>query len=309
MRAPAQGVDEFLAVVPIVGCEADLDELVQVERNLELGEHGVADAGGADADHRMQMVGAGAQRTFVFSRQWRHSDALASRRSGPGRAFMGGHHSNWRRRRTVSRAGKTRRWLAEHRGDAYVKRAAREGYRSRAAFKLAEIDARDQILAPGQVVVDLGAAPGGWSQLAAERTRPGGLVIGVDRLAMEPLPGVEFVRGDFRESECLERLEALLDARPVDLVLSDMAPNISGVRVSDQARSMALAELALDFADRHLAVGGSFLVKVFQGADYPAFLQAMKRRCRDTRVRKPEASKRASAEHYLLGRGFGSTLG
>jgi 23S rRNA (uridine2552-2'-O)-methyltransferase len=205
----------------------------------------------------------------------------------------------------VTRTGKTRRWLQDHRSDAFVKRAAQEGYRSRAAYKLAEIDDRDSIFAPGQVVVDLGAAPGGWSQLAATRTHPGGRVLAMDVLAMEPLPRVELIRGDFREDETLARLEAALAGRAVDLVLSDMAPNMSGIRASDQARAMALAELALDFADTHLVAGGTLLVKVFQGADYPAFLAAMKRRCRDTKMRKPEASKRQSAEHYLLGRGFG----
>ena len=205
----------------------------------------------------------------------------------------------------MTRAGKTRRWLQDHRRDVFVKRAAQEGYRSRAAYKLAEIDDRDRIFAPGQVVVDLGAAPGGWSQLAAARTRPGGHVIAIDVLAMEPLPGVELIRGDFREREALARLEAALEGRAVDLVLSDMAPNMTGIRGSDQARAMALAELALEFADRHLTPGGSLLVKVFQGADYPAFLEAMKQRCRQAKVRKPQASKRRSAEHYLLGRGFG----
>ncbi len=205
----------------------------------------------------------------------------------------------------MTRAGKTRRWLQEHRSDVFVKRAAQAGYRSRAAYKLAEIDDRDSIFAPGQVVVDLGAAPGGWSQVAAARTGPGGRVVAMDVLAMEPLPGVEFIPGDFHQAETLARLEALLAGRAVDLVLSDMAPNISGIRAGDQARAMALAELALDFADTHLVAGGTLLVKVFQGADYPAFLAAMKRRCRSTKVRKPEASRRKSAEHYLLGRGFG----
>ncbi len=205
----------------------------------------------------------------------------------------------------MTRARKTRRWLQDHRSDGFVQRAAQEGYRSRATYKLAEIDDRDRIFAPGQVVVDLGAAPGGWSQLAAARTRPGGRVIAMDVLAMEPLPGVELIRGDLREDEALERLEAALAGRAVDLVLSDMAPNMSGIRASDQALAMGLAELALDFADKHLAPGGSILVKVFQGADYPAFLDAMKRSCRETKVRKPEASRRSSAEHYLLGRGFG----
>jgi 23S rRNA (uridine2552-2'-O)-methyltransferase len=205
----------------------------------------------------------------------------------------------------MTRAGKTRRWLQDHRSDVFVKRAAQAGYRSRAAYKLAEIDDGDRIFAPGQVVVDLGAAPGGWSQVAAARTGPGGRVVAMDLLAMEPLAGVEFIPGDFHQAETLARLEAVLAGRAVDLVLSDMAPNISGIRAGDHARAMALAELALDFAETHLVAGGTLLVKVFQGADYPAFLAAMKRRCRSTKVRKPEASRRKSAEHYLLGRGFG----
>lgn len=204
----------------------------------------------------------------------------------------------------MTRTGKSRRWIAEHRSDAFVKRAAREGYRSRAAYKLAEIDDRDALFVPGQVVVDLGAAPGGWSQLAAERTRPGGQVVAMDVLEMEPLAGVEFIQGDFGEDEPLARLEALLEGRSVDLVLSDMAPNMSGIRASDQARAMALAELALEFALEHLGPQGTLLVKVFQGSDYPAFLEAMKRGFRETRVRKPKASRERSAEHYLLGRHF-----
>jgi 23S rRNA (uridine2552-2'-O)-methyltransferase len=225
--------------------------------------------------------------------------------SGAGPESIGWYLNSSRKRQGVTRARKTARWLQEHRSDAFVKRAAQEGYRSRAAYKLAEIDDRDGIFAPGQMVVDLGAAPGGWSQVAAARTGPGGCVIAMDVLDMEPLHGVEFIHGDFREQDTLERLEALLEGRPVDLVLSDMAPNMSGIRVSDQALAMGLAELAMDFAEKHLVPGGSLLVKVFQGADYPAFLDAMKRTCRQTKVRKPEASKRKSAEHYLLGRGFG----
>ena len=200
----------------------------------------------------------------------------------------------------MSRAGKTRRWLREHRRDSYVKRAVEQGYRSRAAYKLAEIDDRDHVLLPGQLVVDLGAAPGGWSQIAAERTQPGGRVLALDVLAMDPLPGVEFVQGDFHQPESLDRLEALLEGRAVDLVLSDMAPNISGVRASDQARAMALAELAMDFAQRYLTDEGTLLTKVFQGADYPEFLAAARRAFAEVRVRKPKASRERSSEQYLL---------
>ena len=167
-----------------------------------------------------------------------------------------------------------------------------------------QIDDRDRLFAPGQLVVDLGAAPGGWSQVAAARTAPGGRVVAVDLLEMEPLPGVEFIQGDFREEEALERLLGALDARPADLVLSDMAPNISGVRASDQARAMHLAELALAFAGEHLRPGGTLLVKTFQGDGYQELLREMRGRCRVTKVRKPDASRDRSAEVYLLGRGF-----
>ena len=205
----------------------------------------------------------------------------------------------------MSRARKSARWLEDHRNDPFVKRAIREGYRSRAVYKLAEIADRDGIFAPGQVVVDLGAAPGGWSQLARERIGPGGRLIAMDILPMEPLAGVEFIPGDFQEQQTLERLEAALGGRGADLVLSDMAPNMSGIRVSDQARAMALADLALDFATNYLVEGGSLLVKVFQGADYAGFHKTMKAACKNTKVRKPEASKGKSTELYLLGRGFG----
>ncbi len=191
--------------------------------------------------------------------------------------------------------------MREHVNDPYVQLARKEGWRSRAAFKLMEIDDRDNLLRPGEVVVDLGATPGGWSQVAARRVGAGGLVLALDLLEMEPIHGVDFIHGDFREDEILARLEEKLAGRPVGLVMSDMAPNMSGVPLVDQARIMHLAELGLDFCRAHLKPEGAFLVKVFQGTDYEAFLRSMREVFRKVVVRKPDASRDRSAELYLLG--------
>lgn len=191
------------------------------------------------------------------------------------------------------------RWLTRQAADPYVKAARAKGYRSRAAFKLEELDRKDRFLRPGQRVVDLGAAPGGWSQLAAERVGAGGRVVATDLLEMEPLPGVEFLHGDFREPEVLERLEALVGKR-VDLVLSDMAPNISGVSVRDQAMSMDLAELALEFAREWLEPRGFFVVKLFQGEGFDPFVAAARSTFSRVRLRKPAASRKESREIYLV---------
>ncbi len=192
----------------------------------------------------------------------------------------------------------SKQWMMEHVNDPYVQRAQKEGYRSRAAYKLLEIAERDHLLKPGRVVVDLGATPGGWSQVAAAK---GCRVIGLDLLPMQPIPGVEFIQGDFREDAVLAELEARLGGKPVNLVISDMAPNISGISVADQARAMYLAELALDFASNHLEPGGAFLVKVFQGAGFEDFLKLMRSRFARVVVRKPGASRDRSSEQYLLG--------
>lgn len=192
--------------------------------------------------------------------------------------------------------------MQEHVNDPYVQLARKEGWRSRAAFKLMEIDDKDKLLKPGAVVVDLGAAPGGWSQVAAKRVGAGGLVFALDLLEMPPLPGVSFIQGDFREEAVLAQLEAQLGERRVGLVLSDMAPNMSGVPLVDQARVMHLAELGLEFCRARLQADGAFLVKVFQGTDYEAFLRAMRETFRTVAVRKPDASRDRSAELYLLGR-------
>ena len=194
--------------------------------------------------------------------------------------------------------------MREHVADAYVKRARAEGMRSRAAYKLDEIAGRDRLLRPGMVVVDLGAAPGGWSQVAAEQVAPGGEVIAVDALDMTPLRGVTFIRGDFRKAPVLAEVERALGARKADLVLSDMAPNLSGIAVTDQARAMELAELALDFAMNRLKPQGNFLVKAFQGAGFEAFLTTLRDRFVSVAVRKPGASRDRSSEVYLVGKGL-----
>jgi 23S rRNA (uridine2552-2'-O)-methyltransferase len=189
--------------------------------------------------------------------------------------------------------------------DPYVQRSKREGYRSRSAYKLIEIDDRDRILAPGAVVVDLGAAPGGWSQVAAKRVGPKGRVVAIDLLDMEPVPGAAFIKGDFSTDRGLAEVEAALGGARADAVLSDMAPNLSGIAISDQARSMALAELARDFALARLNPGGAFLVKVFQGAGYEEFHKSLRAGFERVIVRKPDASRGESAELYLLARGPG----
>lgn len=193
-------------------------------------------------------------------------------------------------------------WIHEHVTDPYVQRAKAEGWRSRAAFKLSEIDAKERLLRPGMTVVDLGAAPGSWSQYAVQRIQPGGRLLALDMLAFEPLHGVEFIQGDFREEAVLRRFEAGLTGNLVDLVLSDMAPNMSGVQLVDQARVMDLAELTLAFAVEHLKPGGDMLVKVFQGAGYMELRDAMRRVFEVILVRKPAASRGRSAETFLLGR-------
>jgi 23S rRNA (uridine2552-2'-O)-methyltransferase len=194
-------------------------------------------------------------------------------------------------------------WLREHVNDTFVQRAKAEGYRSRAAFKLMEIDERDHLIRPGEIVVDLGATPGGWSQVVAKRQKGNGRVIALDLLELDPLHGVEFIQGDFREESVLKILETTLAGAKVGLVLSDMAPNMSGVAVSDQARVMHLAELGLEFSQNWLKPDGAFLVKVFQGHGYEDFVKAMRQVFKSVATRKPDASRDRSPEVYLLGRG------
>jgi 23S rRNA (uridine2552-2'-O)-methyltransferase len=202
----------------------------------------------------------------------------------------------------MKRTKTSKQWMMEHVNDVYVQRAKAEGYRSRAAYKLIEVAARDKLLKPGMVVVDLGAAPGGWSQVAAAKTGTGGRVIAVDLLPMGSLRNVTFLQGDFRDEAVAQALERELAGRPIDLVLSDMSPNISGIALSDQARAMHLAELALEFAVKHLKPGGSLLVKVFQGSGFQEFLREMRSCFMRVMTRKPEASRGRSNELYLLGK-------
>lgn len=193
--------------------------------------------------------------------------------------------------------------MKEHVSDFFVKQARRDGYRSRAAYKLLEITERDHILKSGMTVVDLGAAPGSWSQVASQKVAPKGRVIALDILEMLPLPGVEFIQGDFMEEIALSELRKQLEGHQPDLVISDMAPNMSGIAVSDQARSMYLAELAFAFAMEQLNYSGNFLVKVFQGRDLDQFLRDMRIGFRNVAIRKPKASRDRSNELYLLGLG------
>jgi 23S rRNA (uridine2552-2'-O)-methyltransferase len=204
----------------------------------------------------------------------------------------------------MKRSKTSKQWMREHVTDPWVQRAKSEGWRSRAAFKLLQIAERDRLLRPGMTVVDLGATPGGWAQVAAQRVGRGGRVVAVDLLDMAPLPGVTFLQGDFREESVLAAVEAALEGRAVDLVLSDMSPNISGIPSVDQARAMHLAELALEFAARHLKPGGALLVKVFQGSGFEGFLREMRSRFVKVVTRKPEASRSRSAEIYLVGTGL-----
>ena len=204
----------------------------------------------------------------------------------------------------MKKSQSSRQWLRRHVSDPYVKRSKREGLRSRSAYKLLEIDARDRLLRPGQVVVDLGSAPGGWSQVAAKAVGPDGRVVAIDLLPMDPVAGVDFVQADFTGKKGLAAVEAALGGRKADVVLSDMAPNLTGIAVTDQARSMALAEMARDFAQLHLQRPGALLVKVFQGAGYDELLKSLRAAFDKVVVRKPEASRGESAEQYFLARGL-----
>ncbi len=204
----------------------------------------------------------------------------------------------------MARSKSSGRWLQEHFDDPYVQRAKDEGYRSRASFKLLELDARDRLFRPGMTVVDLGAAPGGWSQVAAQQVGDQGRVIASDILPMDAMAGVHFVQGDFTDNSVYEALLAAIDGRPVDLVISDMAPNMSGMASIDQPRAMYLVELALDLARQVLKSDGVFLAKVFQGEGFETLLSEMKQSFAKVQSRKPESSRARSREIYQLCRGF-----
>lgn len=195
-------------------------------------------------------------------------------------------------------------WIARHINDPFVQKAQKLGYRSRATFKLLELHERDKLFKPNMTVIDLGAAPGGWSQILVKLVGKNGKIIALDRLEMDPLAGVTFLQGDFTEQSVLESLESLVGAEKVDWVVSDMAPNLSGTVAVDQPRMMILADLALDFALQHLKKGGGFLVKVFQGEDFDLYIKKLRQCFEKVVIRKPDASRSASRELYVLARGY-----
>jgi 23S rRNA (uridine2552-2'-O)-methyltransferase len=204
----------------------------------------------------------------------------------------------------MAKSSSSKQWLKEHADDVWVRRAREDGYRSRASYKLLEIQQKDRLFKPGMVVVDLGSAPGGWSQVAERLVKPGGIVLASDILDMEPVPGVDFIKGDFTDETCFTQILTALSGRPVDLVISDMAPNMSGMNDIDQPRAMYLVELAVDFAAQTLRPGGSLLMKVFQGEGFNELLQDLKRRFGVVVNRKPEASRSRSREVYVLARDY-----
>lgn len=281
--------EQRFACIAFSALDLDLDQLVRLQGAIDFGQHTGCQSVSCDRDDRIQMVGGGAQFAAARRSQLDH---------GFLKTFRGMDSTPMKRTKT------SKAWMQEHVTDPYVQRAKSEGFRSRAAYKLIEIDERDHLLRFGMVVVDLGAAPGSWSQVAARRVGVAGKVFALDLLPVEPLGGVEIIQGDFQEDAVLAELEARLAGQPVDVVLSDMAPNMSGIDTADQARSIYLGELALDFADRHLKIGGSFLIKVFQGSGFMEYRGEVARRFETLHVRKPKASRDRSSEVYLLGLGF-----
>lgn len=204
----------------------------------------------------------------------------------------------------MARSKSSSRWLKEHFSDPYVIRAQKEGFRSRAVYKLQELQERDKFIKPGMSIVDLGAAPGGWSQYAVKVLGERGRIVAMDILPMDPIVGVRMLQGDFREQEVLDQLLALLGTDKVDLILSDLAPNMSGSDIIDQPRSMYLAELVMEFAGRVLRPEGDLVMKVFQGSGSEVFLKELKRAFNKVVIRKPKASRARSAEVYVLARGY-----
>ncbi len=204
----------------------------------------------------------------------------------------------------MKRSKSSSRWLNEHVNDPYVKRAQKDGYRSRASYKLLELNEKDKLIRPGMLVMDLGSAPGGWSQVAGKIVGENGRVIASDILPMDPLDNVDFIQGDFTEDAVFQQILAKLDSRQPDLIISDIAPNISGVAVADQAASMYLVELTLDMVRQVLKPGGNYAVKVFQGEGSEAFLKDVRSSFEKVMIRKPEASRPRSREVYLVGKGF-----
>lgn len=204
----------------------------------------------------------------------------------------------------MARSKSSARWLKEHVNDPFVKQAQKDGYRSRASYKLKELSDKDKLIKPGMLVIDLGSAPGGWSQVASELVGDHGKLIASDILPMDPLPDVDFIQGDFTEEAVFEQIMATIDGRPVDMVISDMAPNLSGISSADQAASIYLIELALDMANQVLKPKGSFVAKAFQGEGYDDFVAQVREQFDSVVIRKPDSSRARSREVYVVGRGF-----
>lgn len=204
----------------------------------------------------------------------------------------------------MARSKSSNRWLDEHVNDPFVKQAQKDGYRSRASYKLLEINEKDKLIRPNMLVMDLGSAPGGWSQVAAKLVGHNGRVVASDILPMDSIAGVKFIQGDFTEESVFDEIMSVVNGVPVDVVISDMAPNISGVDAADQASSMYLVELALDMARQVLKPKGSFVAKVFQGVGYEEYLKDVRSSFEKVMIRKPESSRARSREVYLVGKGF-----
>src|SRR5690554_7448621 len=204
----------------------------------------------------------------------------------------------------MARSKSSARWLKEHVNDPFVKQAQKDGYRSRASYKLLALNEKDKLIKPGMLVIDLGSAPGGWSQIASELVGEKGKLIASDILPMDALPDVDFIQGDFTEESVFNEIMRVIDDRPVDVVISDMAPNLSGVAAADQAASIYLIELALDMAQQVLKPKGSFVAKAFQGEGYEEFVKQVRQHFDTVLIRKPEASRSRSREVYVVGKGF-----
>lgn len=316
-RLVTHGRYHFTPVVTVFGIDPHLDELMMFKPFVHFLYDGITQTGIADNHDRFECMRECTQVTYLcgFKSAQGHIPVAAVPGGGGGEML---HHPCDKLNHIfgsfqpliflshipMSRSKSSRRWLKEHFDDEYVKRAQRGGLRSRAIFKLEEIQHKDHILRNGMVVVDLGAAPGGWSQYAAGIVGDKGRVIALDILPMPALAGVEVIEADFTGQAALDQLNALLAGQQPDLVMSDMAPNISGVSTVDQPRAMYLAELALDFARHTLKPGGDFLVKTFQGEGFDEYFRALKRDFNRLVTRKPKASRPRSREVYLLARGY-----
>lgn len=304
-----------VARVAIVTQDANLDQFVRCQGALNLGGNRVGETGLSDDHHGVEVVGKGLERLAfgrVEGQRERGSlfhrailDPIGTLLEGARVEF--GRSTAWTKTGNMGKKKFNKAWVERHINDPYVKQAQQRGYRSRGAFKLLEIDERDELIRPGILVVDLGSTPGAWCQVLRERMSTGagtfrGRIVALDMLPMEPVADVEFLLGDFREAEVLGQLEQTLGGARVDLIVSDMAPNLSGVAAADAARMSDLIELALEFARDHLKPDGALLAKCFHGSGYSQVVKSFKQSFAEVGTRKPKASRDESAETYLLGR-------